>query len=111
MNVGRSSSCIGENVTYICKIIAFNHIWNVNGSIMGRTLSASSDVRAEQEYTLRVVSVDGNDNIISSLSVNSSAGLNGTSISCEDGFVTTMFSETKTVAMVLGECVCVIIIL
>ena len=56
----------------------------------------------EQGYTFRVVSVDDN-NIISSLSVSSSAELNGASITCEDGININGVRAT-TEAMVLGEC-------
>ena len=57
----------------------------------------------EQGYTFRVVSEDDNHNIVSSLSVNSSAGLNGTSITCEDG-ININGTRATIVAMVLGEC-------
>ena len=107
MNVGRSSSCIGENVTYVCNITSFNHIWIwiANGSIGEQTLIPNSYPRVENGYILRVVLVDGNNIALSSLSVNSSAGLNGTIIKCEDGVTIKILENRTAVAMVLGECV------
>ena len=102
MNVGRSSSCIGENVIYVCNITSITHIWNIPDSVRDRILVWNSPPLTDGEYTLRVVSVDGINIIISSLSVSSSAGLNGTNITCADGFNTDSTRAT-TVAMVLGE--------
>ena len=105
MNVGRNSSCIRENVTYICNVISNSHIWNVDGMIDGRTL-VSGNIRpiTENGFTFRVESRDGNNNIVSSLSVNSSFRLNGKVISCKDGIPLIMAKEITKVAIVLGEC-------
>ena len=102
MNVGRSSSCIGENVIYVCNITSISHIWNVPGSVRDRVLVTISPPVPDGEYTLRVLSEDGINIITSSLSVSSSAGLNGTNITCAAGFNTDSTRAT-TVAMVLGE--------
>ena len=103
MNAGRKASCIGENVTYICNITTINHVWNGPGMVIDRTLGPGNLRRPviEEGYTFRVVSVDGNNNIRSSLSLNSSVGLNGTSISCIDGIKPNR--TIQMVAMVLGE--------
>ena len=72
--------------------------------VFDRTLSPGNIRRPviEEGYTFRVVSVDGNNNIISSLSLNSLAGLNGTSILCRDGL--NISNTQETLAMVYGEC-------
>ena len=102
MNVGRSSSCLGENVTYVYNITSSSHIWNAPDSVRERTLLWDTVSQLDGEYTSRVVSVDGANIIASSLSVSSSAELNGTIITCAAGFDRDGTRAT-TVAMVLGE--------
>ena len=105
MNVGRSSSCIGENVTYICNVTSNSHIWDVDGVINGRTLvSGNIHPITEEGFIFRVESRDGKNNIISSLLLYSTAKLNGTNITCRDGIPLIMVKQIAEVAMVLGKC-------
>ena len=104
VNIGRNSSCIGENVTYVSNITSSSHIWNIPDMVIDRTLGPGNHRPViEEGYTFRKVSEDNNRNIISSLSVNSSAELNGISITCEDG-ININGARATTVAMVLSEC-------
>ena len=102
MSIERNASCIKENVTYVCNFQDSNaHIWNVPGVFTSQALILISNPVVMQGYTLRVVSVT-NNNLKTSLSVDSFAGLNGTNISCLDG--STINGEVQEImAMVLGK--------
>ena len=104
MSIERNASCIKENVTYICNFQDSNaHAWTVPGIFTREALNlATVDPIVMQGYTLRVVSVV-NNNIETSLSVDSFAGLNGTNISCLDGSIQN--GEVQEImAIVLGKC-------
>ena len=99
MNVGRSASCTGENVTYVCNIISVGHVWSING---GPCLVVTLTPQVINEgYTLQLVSF--NDTIVSSLSVTSFDGLNGINVTCTDPVLIDPLPPQEAVAMVLGK--------
>ena len=83
--VGRTSSCVGENVTYVCNLASSSHIWNIPGVAMEHSILANSPfVQTIMGFTFRKVHVS--DGILtSSVSVISYPGLDDTVIGCVDG--------------------------
>ena len=97
MNVGRSASCTGENVTYVCNITAVVHTWRISGS---PTIAVSSTPQViDKRYTLRIVSLN---DLVSSVSVTSFDGLSGVYLTCTDGRPVNPPTQ-EAVAMVLGK--------
>ena len=103
MSIERNASCIKENVTYICSFQDSNsHSWTVPGVFTNNALNlATTELIFKQGYALRVVS-RVNNNLETSLSVDSFAGLNGTNISCLDGSIQNGGTQ-EIMAMVLGK--------
>ena len=100
MSIERNASCIKENVTNFQD--SNSHSWTVPGVFTNNALNlATTELIFKQGYALRVVS-RVNNNLETSLSVDSFAGLNGTNISCLDG--STRNGEVQEImAMVLGK--------
>ena len=99
MNAGRSASCTGEYVTYVCNITSGSHSWSIND---GSPLSVTLDPRViDERYIIQLVSF--NEVVVSSLSVTSFDGLNGVNLTCADGRPITSPPTQKAVAMVLGK--------
>ena len=94
-----SSPCIGDNITYVCNITSNIHVWNVYGTFTGRTLGPNTPPQMEEGYNLRVMSVDNNDNIMSSLSLKLAEKHIGTSIVCIDGVNTSIIQESMAMAL------------
>ena len=97
MSFGRSESCIGENITYVCNVTAVAHTWRINGS---PAIAVSSTPQViDERYTLRIVSLN---DLVSSVSVTSFDGLSGVNLTCTDGRPVNPPTQ-DVVAMVLGK--------
>ena len=103
VSVGRSTSCTGENVTYVCNILSGGHSWRINGSPPLAVTLAPQVI--QERYTLQLVST--NDTLVSSLSVTSFDGHNGIDIMCVDPDIQNPLPSQEAVAMVLGKCIVV----
>ena len=99
------TSCIGDDVTYTCNVDSTVHIWEFGGLIGTVAIGASlNDPASIGAFTLQRVSGTSTSAIVSTLSVTTFAGLNGTLISCRDGTVIPEDAESQTtIAFVLGE--------
>lgn len=83
--MGRTASCVGENVTYVCNVASSAHIWTISGVDMEHTILANTPFeQTVMGFTFqRVQVIDGV--LTSSVSVISYPGLDGTAIQCIDG--------------------------
>ena len=97
-------ACIGENITYTCNVSDSVHIWRAPELQLfppTSVLIPHSQDLVTSRYILRLVSVDDNGNIISSLTVLSDAEFSNTNVTCADSFGAEV---QQTIAVVLGEC-------
>ena len=99
------TSCIGDDVTYICNVDSLTHIWNF-GELTGN-VSLGDPLYTPHSFhvfTLERVFGNSSSSIVSTLSVTAFAGLNGTQISCRDGNVTEDEAERQmTIVMLFGK--------
>ena len=103
VNIGRTTSCVGETVTYVCTVASVAHIWRSASFVQSVALAGSSDdVTDSNGFAFQRISlIDGI--LTSSVSVLSNSGLNGTLIECEDGTGLGAEEQTTT-AMLIGKC-------
>ena len=84
--MGRTTSCVGENVTYVCNVNSIVHIWSSDSFAYETTIAGGSqDVIDANGFTFQRVAVTDDWVLISSVSVTSFSGLNGSMIQCWDG--------------------------
>ena len=100
-----STACPGEIVTITCTTPTRTHQWRVLGLGIYRSLAAADWNRAVQPdfpFQFAVIAVMQNGSIISTGTVNFTANLNGTTVSCRDGFLTFPI-EQRTTIMLKGK--------
>ena len=103
VNIGRTTSCVGENVTYVCTVASPVHLWSSASFVDGDetiTIGATEDSN-NGDFTVRRVAETGGV-LTSSVSITSFSGLDNVVIECRDGLGIIMEEQTAT-AMVLGE--------
>ena len=102
---GRSgeTSCLGENVTYICSISGFTHVWRISGFSDAAFVTAGQRSDNIGPYSIEAISVSGVNMVTESrLTVTSFPGLNGVNITCLDTTATNGEVQ-ETTAMVFGK--------
>ena len=102
INGVRTTSCLGETVTYVCTVASNAHIWRSASFAQSVAIAGGSDdVTDANGFTFQRVSlIDGI--LTSSVTVLSYSGLNGALIECEDGTGLGAEEQTTT-AMVFGK--------
>ena len=101
-NVNRTTSCVGETVTYVCTVGSARHVWNITGLNEEESVLGGSDDEVRGVFTIAPVSV-ANGILTSSVSVTSFPGLDGVMLRCRDGTNTQGLEEQTTTATVFGE--------
>ena len=98
----RTTSCVGETVTYVCTVASNTHIWNITGLEDEVTVAGGSNDVEEGVFT---IGSDGLTNgiLTSYVIVSSFPGLDGVLLRCHDGTGTQGLEEQTTTAMVFGE--------
>ena len=103
VNIGRTTSCVGENVTYVCTVASTTHIWRSDSFVQSITIAGiSTDVTDANGFTFQSMGLNDDIILTSSVSVTSFPGLNGSLIKCGDG-TGLGAQEQNTTAMVIGE--------
>ena len=93
----RTTSCVGENVTYVCTVASVGHVWSSDAFTNPLTVIDESPDVVEITFTFRSVSLD-DGTLTSSLSITSYPGLDGIMLMCSGGG-----DEQTATAMVFGE--------
>ena len=102
VDIGRTTSCVGEVVTYVCTVDSPAHLWSSADFAQSVTIAGGSpDVTDENGFTfLRMSFADGI--LTSSVTLTSYSGLDGVMIACVDATAIDA-EEQNTIAMVYGE--------
>ena len=98
-------ACPGEIVTITCTTPTRTHQWMVLDLNIHRGLAAADWNRVvppDFPFQFRVINVMQNGSIRSTGTVNFTANLNGTTVSCRDGFLTFPI-EQRTTIMLKGK--------
>jgi len=100
-----ATACPGEIVTITCTTPTRTHQWRVLDLNIHRGLAAADWNRAvppDFPFQFRVITVMQNGSIVSTGTVNFPANLNGTTVSCRDGYLTSPI-EQRTTIMLKGK--------
>jgi len=100
-----ATACPGEIVTITCTTPTRTHQWRVLDLNIYRGLAAADWNRAvppDFPFQFRVINVMQNGSIVSTGTVNFTANLNGTTVSCRDGYLTFPI-EQRTTIMLKGK--------
>ena len=98
-------ACPGEIVTITCTTPTQTHQWRVLDLEIYRGLAAADGNRVvppDFPFQFAVIAVMQNGSIISTGTVNFTANLNGTTVSCRDGYLTFPI-EQRTTIMLKGK--------
>ena len=105
---GRNDStlCIGDNVTYTCTVPTPAHTWNIQPVGLNTAITRSTPMITSTFggilIQIRIIQDQGGSNpITTTLSLIAFAGLNGTTVQCQDSDLAEPAQES--VAKVLGE--------
>ena len=102
-DIGRTISCVGETVSYVCTVASVNHIWSSDSFVQSITIAgASPDVTDANGFTFQSMGLNEDNFLTSSVSVTSFPELNGSLIQCGDASGLGA-EEQNTTALVIGE--------
>ena len=103
VNSSTATFCVGERITLTCTVASSIHLWYVPGHLNGHPLTRSSASHNFRLFRFNVVQVNPNWEIKTSILMYVFDALNGSTITCVDGLVTTN-PETQTFTpTVLGK--------
>ena len=79
-----SRACIGDNITFTCRVAAIVHDWSIPSLGFSQLISRSRRSNDDSTYRISTVADDGNS-IITELSFVAVNSINATRIVCIDG--------------------------
>ncbi len=102
VNSSTATFCVGERITLTCTVASSIHLWYVPGHLNGYHLTRSSSSHNFGLFRFYVVQVDP-DWVKTSIRMKVFDALNGSTITCVDGLVTTNPEIQTFTPTVLGK--------
>ena len=100
--------CPGESIQFTCTISSIVHLWRVSSLGITETLAPANQgqVLPDPPFQFSVTEVVPGVSITSTATVTATISLNGTLVSCEDGFES-LPAQSSTINL-RGECVVIV---
>ena len=100
-NADEPSVCVGQNVTFVCTVLADTHAWSSPWLSQTMLISIGKSQFVNRGFTMQLITFNGMY-ITSSASINATTELNNTFVSCTDANSLNGDSQTINIT-VLGE--------